>query len=149
MYFRKQSLLERKNSLRLKKDKIVYIILVLILFLSGVCFENNKADSKFLCSPVECSDSNIKSDIFTNLDIQVCTAEMLGAGRISSVQQFSCSHICKNRELKIFPDYLLLSYLSITEGKFFTSSEITQVYSKCLDELIMNYIHKSDGKKRI
>ena len=134
----------------LKRYKIICIILAVIVSLSGMCFGNNdEADSLFAYIPFEKADSYIETVPATIADAQVCTLEMLGVRSISAMQQLAGRYICQKREFKRSLDFLCLNSLSLREEKFFKSSERTHIYSKCLDELVANYIHNSDGKKRI
>lgn len=132
-----------------RKCRAWCVIFAVILALSGMYFEKNEVHSSLACPSVEKNNSYIKSAHTTITDAQVCTTEMLGVQYTGRVQQLTARLIRPGKTLITLHNFLYSDYLSLPEGKFFTSLEITQIYCGCLDELVINYIHNLDGKKRI
>lgn len=134
--------------MRAKRNKIFYILITLLVFISGMYFEDIKIDSVFASTPTEMTNSYI-SDIGSVItDTQVCTTEMLGVRGNMMIGQFTI-RFNQRRDTRVSPDFLCQNIFSLNEGKSYASIEEVQLISKSQDELIANYIHKSDGKKRI
>lgn len=135
--------------IRMKSNKMICIILSVILSLSGLFYQDNVSDFLSANSTVEKTNSYIQSEYTTITEIQVCTAEILGLQNPYAIQNITGCFISPQGRLKISLSFLCLNSFLFVIGKFFTDSEIIQSYCRCLNELVTNYIHKSDGKKRI
>lgn len=133
--------------MRLKNYKIVCIILSIIVSLSGIFLEDVEADNTFAWSPNEITNSYIQSASATIEDAQVCTTETLGVRSNSRTQQLTGRYTSQKGEFKRSHNFLCPNIFLLQEGRFFSGSEITQIRSGCFSELVINYIHKSDGKK--
>lgn len=134
--------------MRLKKQSICLLLAVLI-FLSGMWFENDRADSFAECVSTGVCSSDILSADDTVSRAQLCTEEMLSVRINVGLLQLAGRFAFQTRRARLLVNFLYLDPLSTAEGKFFPSSEETHFFSQCPDELVVNYIHLSDGKKRI
>ncbi len=134
--------------MRIKNYKILCFFLILFVICSGICFESIKTDSIFACAPIE--TSNVQSISFGEAasDAEVCTTEMLGIRNHSRIQQLTEQGIPRGVE-KLSLVLLCLYLFSILLRKFFKSSEKVQFLEVHQEETVSNYIHKTDGKKRI
>lgn len=141
--------LEGEPLVHFKNQKIVCIFLVIFMFLSGMCFENIKTDSPLAYAPIEKSDSCIDTCKTAVIDVQACTIEMLGVRSYSGFQHLSNRCMNPKREIKLSFDFLGTNLLSSSEGRFYTSYVTFYSFAQGQKKLVLNYIHKSDGKKRI
>lgn len=116
-----------------------------------MCIENVKVDSLFLYASIEETNSYIMADDATISQARPCTTEMLGVRNNAGIQRLASRFINSKRESKVSHNFLYSNIFSLheKERKFFISSEAIQFCIQCQNELVINYIHKSDGKKRI
>lgn len=137
------------SRVRAKRNKIFCILITLLVFISGMYFEDIKADSVFASTPGETTNSYIPDIGSVTIDTQVCTTEMLAVCGNMVTGQFTIRFVNQRRDTRVSPDFLCQNIFSLNEGKSYASIEEVQLISKSQDELIANYVHKSDGKKRI
>ncbi|MDO5541284.1 MAG: hypothetical protein Q4F83_14675 [Eubacteriales bacterium] len=78
-----------------------------------------------------------------------CTSEMLGVCNDAGIRQLAGRFVSQKREAKTSSDILYSNFFSLEDGKFSTGSEVFQFYNHYRNELVVYYIHESDGKKRI
>lgn len=135
--------------MRAKRNKIFCILITLLVFISGMYFEDIKADSVFASTPGETTNSYTSDIGSVTIDTQVCTTEMLAVCGNMVTGQFTIRFVNQRRDTRVSPDFLCQNIFFLNEGKSYASIEEVQLISKSQDELIANYIHKSDGKKRI
>lgn len=131
-----------------KPGKSVCVILAVILFLSGMLFEENQLDVPFVCTPIERATSCLQADYDTIMEEDLATAEMLENQSNCTIRQLAGNCMRSKGGLRISLAFLCPDVFQLQKEKFFTGSEITSHYGRYLDELIINYIHSSDGKKR-
>lgn len=130
-------------------DKFLCIILSILVFLSGICFARSEAVTPSLQNPQEKTNVSINSVHLKAADAQVCTPDMLRVQMCRKLQPASSRNPSFKKASRFFFAFLCLPCLSLLEGQFFFRSGITQLNSQCFNERITNYIHNSDGKKRI
>ena len=135
--------------MRAKRNKIFCILITLLVFISGMYFEDIKTDSVFASTLGETTNSYTSDIGSVTIDTQVCTTEMLAVCGNMVTGQFTIRFVNQRRDTGVSPDFLCQNIFSLNEGKSYASIEEVQLISKSQDELIANYIHKSDGKKRI
>ena len=135
--------------MRAKRNKIFCILITLLVFISGMYFEDIKVDSVFASTSAETTNSYISAIGSVITDTQVCTTEILGVCGNMVTGQFTNRFVNQRRDTRVSPDFLCQNNFPLNEGKSYASIEVVQLISKNQDELIANYIHKSDGKKRI
>lgn len=137
--------------MRIKNYKILCFILVIFIVLSGMCIENIEADSSFAYAPMEETNSYIMTDDAVISQAEPCTTEMLGVRNNAGIQRLASQFINQKRESKVSLNFLYsnIFFLHEKERRFLISSKAITFCNQCQDELVVNYIHKSDGKKRI
>lgn len=134
--------------MRAEKRRMIGLILAIILFLSGVCFEQLKMDSFLVNSSVESETSSIRSCQTVLCDANVYSTDILrDCNRIRLQQSGRCT--CPKRELRNSLNLLHLNNSFWTAGNYFASLVLIQSFDQKPSELVTQYIHKSDGKKRI
>ena len=135
--------------MRIKNYRIISFITAILIFLSGLYFDTNDSSTLLTTSSVEATNSYIIKTAAINPCEQGCTAELLGIRSAGSIQQLSNRLISQKREAKLSLDFLYSDFLCTSEGKFYTNLSEIQIFCPKTDELVTNYIHKSDGKKKI
>lgn len=139
---------EEKNMVRRKNKRIICYILVISALISGMRFENVEMDSLFACAHLKKATSYIKSCVEVMCDGEFCTTEMLGVCNNTDFQRVITRYTEQNGETKASLDFLCLEFLSIFEENSFRRLGAIQFFYQNLDEIVTNYIHNSDGKKR-
>lgn len=135
--------------MRRNNIKRISLIVAFVFLLTGMYFENFKIDSVFTCTPFETSDSqNVAEDLIIT-DTQPCTAEMLGVRGHTSTDLIAYRFSNSKRDVKSALDFLCQNIDFSNIRKLYSSSEKIQTVSRNQEQLITNYIHNSDGKKRI
>ena len=132
-----------------KRNELLYVIIILLVFISGMFFEDFKVDSGFVYAATETTNSYMSSVNPVVTDTNACTTEMLGTHKSMGQGQLTTRCTYQRRNSKLSRDYLLLIIIFLYEGKSYANCEEIQFVSKITDNLVVNYIHKSDGKKRI
>lgn len=130
-----------ENSVHMQKRKITGMILI-VFMLFGMCFENIKADSYFVCTPIENTNSYLMSADAVLTETQLCTNGMLGVRINAGMKQLTSRFISQSY-------FIYSDIFSLKEGKFSTGSRTIQSDYHCQGGLVTSFIHKSDGKKRI
>lgn len=129
--------------------KRVSIIIAFVLLISGMYFEDFKIDSVFVCTPFETPVSQMLSVDTIMTDTPACTTEMLGVRENTNLGQMTLRFSNQRRDSKTLLDVLCPNIFFQNKGKFYPGFEKIALVSKNQEKLITNYIHNSDGKKRI
>lgn len=126
---------------------IISFILAFSMLVSGMCFE--KADS-FLVSPsMETPEDRISSCSSDVSNSEICTTEMLGIHNISYVRPVVNRSIGLRRDIKTSLDFLYANAQSHLNSYFLMTAGIMQFPKLCFIAVVSNYIHNTDGKKRL
>ena len=134
---------------RKKGIKLICVLIILSIFISGLHFGKFKVDSIFVCAPAETANSYISSVDAIITEGQACTAEMLGIYGSTELGHLTIRFVNQRRDTKMSLNCLYQNIFFLNEGKYYACFEKIQFVSGNQDELVTNYIHKSDGKKRI
>lgn len=137
------------NRVQLKNNKIACIIFAILVFFSGFFIESVPADNSFVCAPIEKTNSSIQLVYIPTIDAQICTSEMVGVQNTSHIQQLTSRCNALKWGLRTSLNSLCPDTFQLQKNKFFMGLEASTVSSWYVDELIINYIQSSDGKKRI
>ena len=129
-------------------QKIICFVLIISLSLAGLYVDTIAAASLFVCDFTGKTASCLRSCHADNSDSNVCTEAMLNE--------------CSGMELEPLGKYpdrdretgdslnLLYSILGfLFQGKSFPLQKTIQFFCLSQNELLTDYIHQSDGKKRI
>lgn len=136
------------KAVRGKSSKIVWFLLAIFVLVSGIRFENNHADSSF-AYPSGWEAAHIMLHSTAIDDGKACTTEMLENRNNVGLQHTSCRYINPGREMRISFCFLCSDAFFLLQQKFYAKSELKQFFYLKANELVTNYIHKSDGKKQI
>ncbi len=135
------------------RKKTACMAIVIMLLLSEIYLNVVMTDSFFVYNSIEKSDpffqSNSMNFIFGRAFIKndsrhfnpyICTTKMLSECAGSDLQSSGWN---------LFLCLLHIGYLFLLQGKFYQFSEIIQTFYRTLDALVTEYMHQSDGKKRM
>lgn len=111
-----------------RREKTACLAIVIMLLLSEIYLDMVMTDSFFVYNSVEEIDTYICA---TNTLRECVGIELQSAG------------------WNLFPCLLYIGYLFLLQGKFILLSEIIQNFCRTLDAFVTEYMHQSDGKKRI
>lgn len=131
------------------KKQSICLILALLVFLSGMWWENSMTD--FFAEYASAGESSIPilSDGDAVSEAQLCTEEMLNVRTQVGLLQLTGRRLQPTRKVRLAQELPYSDYPISAERKFFTGSEELHFFIPCPEELVVNYIHQSDGKKRI
>lgn len=134
--------------MRRKYLGLLSFVLVIMVFLSGMCSDSVRTHSGVSCALFQISDARIISGHAGLSEVQFCTAGMLGVGNDTDTLQAS-GRPCSRGGEDGFPfGDLCPGITGLQSAKFFVDSEDIQFYIPYPKITVSGYIHKSDGKKR-
>lgn len=134
--------------MQIKRKKLWCILAIMMIFLSGMYFEESKVDSYFPCTAAE-TTSHIFPVKMVIADEQMCTNQMLGIRSNIVASQLVIRLMNQKGDAKLSFDYLCESSFSKKEGNDYASLEGINLFQEEQSNLIIKYIQNSDGKKRI
>lgn len=125
--------------------RISCIVITLFLLLSGICCTKGAADSVFVRNTFEASFSFLCVDEGNTSNTDVCTFDMLSARSATAVQYVQRHSFLERNICFLSLLYLSTAILSLW-GVFYAA------YGFCIrtfgcHAVILNYIHRKDGKK--
>lgn len=133
-----------------KRKRLLCIIFTLFIFVYGMYFEELREVMSFpKAFAADAASFVITDNINENMEPQMCTAQMLGSYGKKSDDKTTFQIADQNRDMRISLDFLCRDIFSIKEGKVYSDLEELQPILEKQDKHVANYIHKSDGKKRI
>lgn len=135
--------------MHIKKQRLLCFVLIILVFISGMCFENIKTEVSAECVSTENVNSYIMPRDVTMVDAEHCTTEMMGIRNGAGIRRLTNGYPGHKRESRTFLEFLYSNIFSLSEGKIPTRFEIIYFLNQNQEELVLKYIHKSDGKKRI
>ncbi len=137
------------SSARDKKQRCICVLIAYFVLVSGMYFENIKVDSAFVCAPTETTNAYVFSLDTGHTATEACTTEMLGVRQGAGFQEFSARFANQRKDTKIASDDRGQSIIALKNGVSYAILEKIEQISEFQEKLVTNYIHKSDGKKRI
>lgn len=134
--------------MRVKKHKILRFILAVLLFVTGLFLEVTMTGMLAALDSTGNADANL-GFCHTNInDIKILTTETLGdycTAKVEQSEQFQA----QKREIKASSNLLFADFTAFVQGKFFVFLKNPQVICRLQNDPVTDYIHRSDGKKRI
>ena len=135
--------------MRKKRNKQLSIFIILFIFILGMYFDNFKVDSCFAYVHGDAVGSGITTVAPGFTGTHACTAEMLRVRGDRGSEQFTFRLSNLRRDTGKNPGFLCQNFVFLYEGRFCSGFGEIQFLSENQNELVTNFIHKSDGKKRI
>lgn len=122
--------------------------IVFFIVMTGMCFEQVKADTFFECTILNPSETSLLEGGETLEDAGIYTTESLGMPSVG-VQQAVRRLVNTRRVVK-----LSFAFLCVIAGWQLVSALFAAEYQEqfpklCAGAVVVDYIHSSDGKKRI
>ena len=135
--------------IHIKKYRFAYSIIAIIILISGFCFENIKTEPTYLCTPIEVHNPTINITNNASSDTSIFTAEMLGFYSPAYHQRIESRQFLRNVKEEVISDFMYTFLLSINGTRFKFKYELVPFIKTSNKELVISYIHNTDGKKRI
>lgn len=127
--------------MRIRKRKWISGLLILAMLISGICFGECKADPVHACAPAQTADSRIAAaDTFSGQTVDCISTEDIVSARASRILP-----------AKSIPadGFLCRNFFSLRKGVSYTDFDRVCSAGISGEESVANYLHRSDGKKRI
>lgn len=137
------------DSAHMRTRRGICFLLVMAMCLLGIYSKNRQADFFLAYASAQQTPCSILSRAFVMKDTEPCTAEMLGIRSDTQTRQTAGRPTGQKRDIRISLDSLCPELFSLKKKSFLASSEIIQFCRSCQKELLTDYIHELDGKKRI
>lgn len=133
--------------LRNKKGRRACFIFILI-FLLGICGDTFKTDSLFAFGFTEEEDA-ITQKATSAMEPTLCTTDMIRGNNTNFVQRLNGRYIGQKKDVKISIDFLGLNIYLPEPGKDVDAYEPALLSFVGTEEIMVNYVHRADGKKRV
>lgn len=129
--------------------KTIYISILIMVFLVGMCFDEIKIDSIF--SYILCKSTTVET-VYADtviLEPQLVSNELYCTHRSMGLEQSVPCMIRHNKEQKNSSFFLILDIFSLKDAASYSKWEEVCFVSESCRELVADFMHRSDGKKRI
>lgn len=127
---------------------IMCFVLAVALFLAGMYTDAIMSDVLFVCDSMGKTSSCLRSCHTDINDVNVCIAEMLNECSSMEWQPYG-RHRSQEGKIGSLLYFLYANLGSSFRGDFWACKETIQSFCQVQNELLTDYIHRSDGKKRI
>ncbi len=149
--------------MRNRKHKWISGLLILAMLISGICFGERKADPVLACAPAQTADSRIAAADNVSgqtvacilpvksipADEQLYTEETSGFRINAGLGRSPFRPAGQRREAGISLGFLCQNFFSLRKGGSYTDFDRVCSAGISGEESVANYLHRSDGKKRI
>lgn len=138
-----------------RTNRWISLILTLCLIVSGVYFENSKVNafSNFMYAEgaIDGGRTDIQGMLIPSVltKVEGCTAEMLGIRENAGMEQVTVRLAEQRKGIDATFQFLCQGLYSPFGDKSFAGLKAIGLASGKRSKLLTNYIHKTDGKKRI
>lgn len=131
-----------------KNKQWIINLIVLVILLSGMCFDEVRADSVFTYPEASVITYHEAADeVISDVDMQV--TEILCTRNTVSSSQIAAQIINSRKETKLSMVFLCVAILSLLLSNFYTTESVVQFPELGTRTVVLNYIHNTDGKKRM
>ena len=135
-----------KRNAVIKSKRFLCAMLSMLIIISGIYFGNARVDNMSLKESPVASVPSIHGVESVLTDTEACTSEMLGIRLDLSELTVKYARTVRNDELA---DILCFAGISMEPVSISDYDYVDQTTYDCHSEKISDYIHNSDGKKRI
>ena len=118
---------------------IISFIIVLSMLISGMCFDNYKADSSLDYMPFSSPAASISSCSTDAADSAICTAEMLGIHNISYVRPATRQSSGLRKDIKASFEFLCEKAQSHLNSNFLMAAGIMQFPKLYFQAVVSQY----------
>ena len=128
-----------------KKKQWICNFIVLVLLLTGMCVDEVKADSVFLCPQTAVIIGTEATAVLSDVDVEV--TEILCARTTGTGSQIAAQITNSRRTVKLSIVFLCVAVFSLLLSNFYAVERIVEI--SCFSErtAVLSYIHNIDGKK--
>lgn len=140
-----------------KSKQWICKFIVLFLFITGMCFEEVKADPVFVCSistsqmksmdDVQIASEAERISVYTENEPE--EIEMIVSRSTTNTQQLVSSFGNGRRTLKLSVAIIYVTALGLLLSNSHTRFHIAQLLVCICKTIVVKYIHNTDGKKRV
>ena len=139
-----------------KRRQWICKFIVLFLFISGMCFEEVKADSIFVCTMIAAKaqdKANVvavqdRENVAVYREKELEVTEMIVARSTTNTQQLIATISSAKKSLKLSVAIIYVTALGLLLSNSFVMAYVTQLPERVCKTIVVNYIHNTDGKKR-
>lgn len=135
-----------KRNAVIKSKRFLCVMLSMLIIISGIYFGNARVDNMSLKESPVASVPSIHGVESVLTDTEACTSEMLGIRLDLSELTVKYARTGRNDELTDIPCFAGISMEPVSISDYDYADKTTY---DCHSEKISDYIHNSDGKKRI
>jgi hypothetical protein len=135
-----------KRNAVIKSKRFLCAMLSMLIIISGIYFGNARVDNMSLKESPVASVPSIHGVESVLTDTEACTSEMLGIRLDLSELTVKCARTGRNDELAGILCFYGISMEPVSISDYDYADKTTY---DCHSEKISDYIHNSDGKKRI
>ena len=140
-----------------KSRRWICKFIVLFLFISGMCFEEVKADSIFLYTMIASQAQNKAEVVAAQEDDKLAVyrerefevTEMIVARSTTNMQQLIASISSAKKSLKLSVAIIYVTAFGLLLSNSYVMAYVMQLPERVCKTIVVNYIHNKDGKKRI
>lgn len=142
-------------AVRIRGQKMVSFILAVMVLVGGVCLEVENAHASLYdaaCYVNRSNDTHGGAGLAVDTTIEavpMCNWEMLGIRSRTGLQELAGRYINQKRESFLSLAVVHTDIIASLEEMFFYSLERIPFLVRDSEELVIYYIHQSDGKKKI
>ena len=140
-----------------KSKQWICKFIVLFIFITGMCFDEVKADSIFPCTIItshakdaantKTMQNGKKIAVYMEKGLEV--TETIVAKSTVNTQQLIASISNGKRTLKLSVAIIYVTALGLLLLNSYEVSYFTQLPERVCKTTVVNYIHNTDGKKRV
>lgn len=128
--------------------KIVCCIVAMILFFAGMCFENAKADSFFVCTQTDGHSLPLLQEQAELCDVEMLESENIGVKMTTMTTQIANQGIYARRAFRVLLEaFLVMNVFTAWVLGFYRATRVCFFTKKYSHGVVLNYIHNADGEK--
>lgn len=132
-----------------KNQKILYFALILFLIVTGMYFDNDRIHFCFPDGSLHETNAYLEVPDDVCFSETACTTEMLFQQRTTIQKPVSGQTCNQKREIRISLEVLQQDIYHADQENLVLVSGVLDLSDQFPKERITNYIHKTDGKKRL
>lgn len=129
-----------------KNKQWICNFIALIILLTGMCVDEVKADSVFLCpQSIVAVGTEMVDVVFTDVDVE--TAQLLCVRDSITSSQIAAQITNVRRTIRLSMIFLCVAVFSLLLSNFYTAERIVEIPHLSACTAVLKFIHNTDGKK--
>ena len=129
-----------------KNKQWVCNFIALIILLTGMCVDDVKADSMFLC-PQTVVMTNVEKADAVLTDVTIETTQLLCTRNAISSRQIAAQIINVRKTIKLSMVFLCVAVFALLLSNFYTVERVVEYPRLSMRTAVLKFIHNTDGKK--